>query len=98
MSQIAKVHFKHGEYAGKSFALNKLPFMIGRDSLNDLCINDPNVLAQHIKIFETSNGYYLTDLGGGTYVNGQMVKRNSAFLKPGDVVRVGRSALFVFGS
>jgi hypothetical protein len=27
-----------------------------------------------------------------------MVKRNSAFLKPGDVVRLGKSALFVFGS
>ena len=93
-----KVHFKHGPHAGKSFALNKLPFFIGRDPMNDLCLNDPHVLGQHAKIFETSNGYYLMDLGGGTYINGQMVKRNSAFLKPGDVVRVGKSALFVFGS
>ena len=97
-SGIAKVHFKHGPYAGKSFALNKLPFLIGRDPRNDLCLNDPHILAQHVKIFETSNGYYLMDLGGETYVNGQMVKRNSAFLKPGDVVRLGKSALFVFGS
>jgi hypothetical protein len=95
---IAKVHFKHGPYAGKSFALNKLPFLIGRDPMNDLCLNDPHILAQHARIFETSNGYYLMDLGGETYVNGQMVKRNSAFLKPGDVVRLGKSALFVFGS
>jgi len=98
MTQVAKVHFKHGQYAGKSFTLNKLPFLIGRDSANDLSLNDPNVLSQHVKIFETNNGYYLMDLGGGTYVNGQMVKRNSAFLKAGDVVRVGKSALFVFGS
>ena len=97
-SGIARVHFKHGPYAGKSFALNRLPFFIGRDSINDLCLNDPHVLGQHAKIFETSNGYYLMDLGGETYVNGQMVKRNSAFLKPGDVVRLGKSALFVFGS
>ena len=97
-SGIARVHFKHGPYAGKSFALNKLPFLIGRDPRNDLCLNDPHILAQHAKIFETSNGYYLMDLGGETYVNGQMVKRNSAFLKPGDVVRLGKSALFVFGS
>ena len=97
-SKIAQVHFKHGPYAGKSFALNRLPFFIGRDPMNDLCLNDPHVLGQHAKIFETSNGYYLMDLGGGTYVNGQMVKRNSAFLKPGDVVRLGKSALFVFGS
>jgi pSer/pThr/pTyr-binding forkhead associated (FHA) protein len=97
-SGIAQVHFKHGPYAGKSFALNRLPFFIGRDPMNDLCLNDPHVLGQHAKIFETSNGYYLMDLGGETYVNGQMVKRNSAFLKPGDVVRLGKSALFVFSS
>jgi len=98
LAQIASVHFKHGPHAGKSFALNKLPFLIGRDAMNDLCINDPHILSQHVRIFETSNGYYLMDLGGGTYVNGQMVKRNSAFLKSGDVVRLGKSALFVFGS
>lgn len=97
-SGVARVHFKHGPYAGKSFALSKLPFLIGRDPMNDLCLNDPHILSQHAKIFETSNGYYLMDLGGETYVNGQMVKRNSAFLKPGDVVRLGKSALFVFGS
>jgi hypothetical protein len=97
-SGIAKVHFKHGPYAGRSFELNKLPLLIGRDPTNDICLNDPHILAQHARIFETSNGYYLMDLGGETYVNGQMVKRNSAFLKPGDVVRLGKSALFVFGS
>ena len=97
-SKAARMHFKHGPYAGKSFTLNRLPFFIGRDPMNDLCLNDPHVLGQHAKIFETSNGYYLMDLGGETYVNGQMVKRNSAFLKPGDVVRLGKSALFVFGS
>lgn len=98
ISKIARVHFKRGPYAGKSFALDRLPFFIGRDPINDLCLNDPHVLGQHAKIFETSNGYYLMDLGGETYVNGQMIKRNSAFLKSGDVVRLGKSALFVFGS
>ena len=98
ISQIARVHFKHGPYAGKTFALNRLPFFIGSDPTNDICLNDPHILNQHAKIFETNNGYYLMDLGGETYVNGQMVKRNSAFLKPGDVVRLGKSALFVFGS
>ena len=97
ITSAAKVHFKHGQYAGKSFSLDKLPFMIGRDARNDLCLSDPNIQSQHVKIFETSNGYYLMDLGGGTYINGQMVKHNSAFLKSGDVVRLGKSALFVFG-
>ena len=97
-SKVAKVHFQRGPYAGKSFTLNKLPLFIGRDPRNDICLNDPHILNQHVKIFETSNGYYLMDLGGGeTYVNGRMVQRNSVFLKPGDAVRLGKSALFVFG-
>ncbi|NJC94758.1 MAG: FHA domain-containing protein [Anaerolineae bacterium] len=93
----AALHMKHGPYAGKSFVLNKLPIMIGRDPQNDICLNDPHIIPQHARIFETSNGYYLMDLGGETYVNGQMVRRNSTFLQPGDVVRLGKSALFVFG-
>lgn len=97
-SKVARVYFKHGPYAGKSFALSHLPFFIGRDPTNDICLNDPHILDQHAKIFETSNGYYLMDLGGETYVNGRMVKLNSVFLKPGDAVRLGKSALFVFGS
>lgn len=98
-SNVAKVHFQRGPYAGKSFPLNKLPLFIGRDPRNDICLNDPHILNQHVKIFETSNGYYLMDLGGGeTYVNGRMVQRNSVFLKSGDAVRLGKSALFVFGA
>lgn len=95
---VAAVHFKRGPYAGKSIPLNRLPVLIGRNPTSDICLNDPHILDQHARIFETNNGYYLMDLGGETYVNGQMVKRNSAFLKPGDVVRLGKSALFVFGS
>lgn len=93
-----KMHFKRGPYAGKSFELNKLPLFIGSDPRNDICLNDPHIQNQHAKIFETNNGFYLMDLGGETYVNGQMVNRNTTFLKQGDVVRLGKSALFVFGS
>jgi hypothetical protein len=38
------------------------------------------------------------DLGGETYINGKAVRKNSVALMPGDVVRLGKSALFVFGS
>jgi pSer/pThr/pTyr-binding forkhead associated (FHA) protein len=52
---------------------------------------------QHAKIFTKSNGYYLMDLGGETFINGHIVRRSSVVLMPGDVVRLGKSALFVFG-
>lgn len=98
-SQPLAVHFKHGPYAGKSFRLSKLPILIGRDSRNDLCLNDPHILDQHAMIFTSNNGYYLQDLGGETFVNGQAVRKSSAaIIRQGDVVRLGKSALFVFGS
>ena len=89
---------KHGPQAGKSFLLNKLPCLIGRDPFSDICIDDPHVSSRHAKIFTSNNGYYLMDLGGETFINGQAVKKGPAMLKPGDVVRLGKSALFVFAS
>jgi hypothetical protein len=97
-SQAATLEIKHGPNAGQSFALNKLPCYIGRDPENEICLNDPHIIDQHAKIYAANNAYYLMDLGGETFVNGQAVRRSSTNLKPGDVVRLGKSALFVFGS
>lgn len=93
----AALHIKHGPHAGKSFALNKLPILIGRDPQNDICINDPHVINRHAQIYTERNGYYLRDLGGGTFINGRSMKSGTVILQPGDVVRLGRSFLFVFG-
>ena len=96
-SGTATLHIKHGPQAGKSIVINKLPCLIGRDPVNDICLNDAHVISQHVKIFSRDNGYYLMDLGGETFINGRAVKKSSAILKPGDVIRLGKSALFVFG-
>jgi hypothetical protein len=97
-SRTPTLQIKHGPNAGKSFTLNKLPCFIGRDSINEICLNDPHIISQHAKIFTKDNGYYLMDLGGETFINGRAIRRSSTALKPGDVVRLGKSALFVFGS
>jgi len=96
MRKVA-LHIKHGPHAGKSFALNKLSILIGRDPQNDICINDPYVINRHAQIYLERNGYYLRDLGGGTFINGHSVKSSTVSLRPGDVVRLGKSVLFVFG-
>lgn len=93
----AALHIKQGPQAGKSFVLNKLPVLIGRDPQNDICINDPHIIGHHAQIYSERNGYFLRDLGGGTFINGHSVKNNVVFLNPGDEVRLGRSVLFVFG-
>ena len=96
-SQGVALHMKQGPQAGKRFALTKLPFLIGRDPQSDLCLNDPQVIGRHAQIHADSNGYYLKDLGGGTYINDRPVRGSMVVLYPGDVVRVGQNALFVFG-
>lgn len=93
----AALHIRHGPHAGKSFPLNKFPILIGHDPKNDICINDPHVIGHHAQIYSETSGYYLRDLGGGTFINGRPVKSSTVILNPGDVVRLGRSVLFVFG-
>lgn len=96
-SQKAVLYMKHGPQAGKSFALDKTPILIGRDPQSDICINDPHVIDQHARIFTANNTYYLLDLGGETVINGRIIHKISVILKPGDVVRLGKRSLFVFG-
>jgi FHA domain-containing protein/cohesin domain-containing protein len=97
-SPLPVLQMKHGPNAGEAFKLNKLPCFIGRHPMNEICLNDPHIIDQHAKIFRKDNGFYLMDLGGETFINGQAVRRSSTPLKSGDVVRLGKSALFVFGS
>jgi S-DNA-T family DNA segregation ATPase FtsK/SpoIIIE len=95
-SPIAIMQIKSGPDTGKSFPLYKLPCRIGRDSLNEICLDDPFVTGQHAKIFAANNNYYLMDLGGETFINGMAIRKNSAVLKPGDTVRLGRNIFFTF--
>ncbi len=94
----ARLQIKHGPRAGQSIELTRLPIHIGRDPRNEIRLDDPHVIGQHARIFTAHNAYYLMDLGGETYINGKPVKKSSAVLRSGDVVRLGKSALFVFGS
>lgn len=93
----AALHIKHGPQAGRSFVLNKLPILIGHDPQSDIRISGPNVIGKHAQIYAKKNGYYLMDLGGETFINGHQVRRSAVVLNPGDVVRLGKSAFFVFG-
>lgn len=98
ISQYVTLHMKRGPQAGKSIVLKQLPCSIGRDPRNEVCLNDPHIGGQHARIFASNNDYYLMDLSGNTFINGQAVRNSSVVLKSGDVVRLGKSALFVFAS
>jgi len=95
-SQTPTLEVKHGPHAGKSIVLKQLPCSIGRDLKNEICLNDPHIMGQHARIFAADNDYYLMDLSGNTFINGQAIRNTSVVLKSGDVVRLGKSSLFVF--
>lgn len=97
-TSVATVQIKRGPDAGKNYQLTKLPCRIGRDPLNEICLNDPFVIKQHVKIYAANGEYYLMDLGGETYINGMVIKRTSTVLKSGDTVRLGKNVFFAFGS
>lgn len=93
---IATIQIKRGPQAGKSFVLRKLPCHIGSDPHNEICLDDPSVTGQHAKIFSTSKGYFLMDLGGETFINGMVIRKTAAALQTGDTVRLGRNVFFTF--
>ena len=73
--------------------LNKTIIKIGRRSTSDIQIDDPMVSRDHLQLRAKNGRYLLFDLSstGGTFLNNQPVK--TAMLKPGDVVRIGKTLL-----
>jgi hypothetical protein len=97
-TSIATVQIKRGPHAGKNISLKKLPCHIGSDPHNDICLDDPFVNKRHAKIFANNGGFYLLGLAGDTFVNGMLVTKTAAVLKPGDMVRLGQNVFFTFAA
>jgi len=78
-----------------SYTLGRLT-TIGRTLRNTIVIPAPDVSRSHARIELTADGFLLSDLGSqnGTFVNGERIKEQ--VLKPGDQVRIGDQATFVF--
>ena len=84
-----------GAEAGAEFALDGDVVRCGRDSANQIVLDDNTVSRKHVEFHRNSGGfgYSMLDLGSlnGTYVNGERVK--SANLNDGDEVQVGKFML-----
>jgi len=67
--------------------------LLGRDSENDVVLNDPATSRRHAQIQFTNERYVLTDLGSanGTIVNDQRIKERA--LSDGDVIKVGQDVI-----
>lgn len=75
------------EYKGKSYAVDKDRYCIGRSKTqSDLRLDDPNVSRQHAVIERVGSAWYVVDLGStnGVEIQGQRVARRA--LAHGDVI------------
>jgi pSer/pThr/pTyr-binding forkhead associated (FHA) protein len=70
---------------------------IGRDSVNEIVINDAEISRRHARLTFQGGKYVLEDLGStnGTFVNGQRLA-GPRVLKAGEVVSFGEQIVMVF--
>jgi hypothetical protein len=91
----ATLLIRKGSEAGAEFHLDGEVVSCGRDSANQIVLDDNTVSRKHVEFHRNNGGfgYSTLDVGSlnGTYVNGERVK--SATLNDGDEVQVGKFML-----
>jgi hypothetical protein len=90
--QSFQLIFRAGPTPGKTFELLKSEISLGRESTNDIVINDAEVSRRHARLLLQPGGYMIEDLGStnGTFVNGQRLSGPQT-LQPGDRVILGET-------
>jgi pSer/pThr/pTyr-binding forkhead associated (FHA) protein len=84
-----------GPGAGARYLLDTNQTKIGRDTNNDIHLDDITVSRSHAMISK-NNGYSIKDLGSlnGTYVNAISMKESN--IKAGDEIQIGKYHLTLF--
>jgi sigma-B regulation protein RsbU (phosphoserine phosphatase) len=72
---MIKVFIAKGPEQGPSFVLNGNTAQIGRDSENEVRLDEASVSRKHVKIYRDNNEYYIEDLQSrnGTWINGHAI-------------------------
>jgi pSer/pThr/pTyr-binding forkhead associated (FHA) protein len=92
---MPKLTLKFKDNTLGDYPLNKgRSVTIGRRNDNDVVIDNLAVSGHHAKIDSVGDGFVLIDLQSknGSFVNEQLI--NSHWLKPGDVISIGKHSLF----
>ncbi|MCP4499345.1 MAG: diguanylate cyclase [Deltaproteobacteria bacterium] len=107
VSQVSKIMDKrgagvaafvqiYGKNIGKRYPLDRVQTQIGRSPDNAIVVDMDNVSRAHCKVFASSGGHFMEDLGStnGTFVNDiELLERRK--LNNSDLVKVG-GAIFKF--
>jgi len=88
---------RSGPNPGTVYALESDQISIGRDSSNEIAVNDAEVSRRHSRLSFQGGKYVLEDMGStnGTYVNGQRLT-GPRVLKSGEVISLGEQIVFVY--
>ncbi|MDP6446945.1 MAG: FHA domain-containing protein, partial [Pirellulaceae bacterium] len=90
---MASLFVIRGKDQGKRFDLADHPLTIGRDSSNDLKLDDTEVSRRHAQLRRLDEGYEVVDLGSsnGSFVNSNSIEQHE--LRSGDRIQLGRTLL-----
>ena len=83
-----------GDDKGKSAAMQKKEFVVGRNLDLDLVLTDPSVSRRHFRIFLENGTYWVEDLGSGNKIKVNGVKTSQKRqLANNDVIQAGNSTM-----
>lgn len=90
---MAKLVISTNGLVMREFVLEQERVTIGRNSRNDIVLNEPVVSGEHAALQLGPEGAVITDLSStnGTYVNGERVKKSP--LRHNDVIGIGNHEL-----
>ncbi len=90
-----RLSMQQGPRPGQIFDLNKPVIIIGRESDNDIVLEDPQVSRHHARLSEQAGGYVVEDLGStnGTFLNGRRIT-SATPISPGDTLGLGDTVAF----
>jgi hypothetical protein len=96
-SERSRLVMRSGPNPGKAFDLTADVISIGRESTNDIVIQDSEISRNHARIIRRGGGFLVEDLGStnGTFINRQQVSSPRAMV-PGDEVGFGENVVLVF--
>ena len=88
---------RQGPVANAMFRLERAVVNLGRDSANDIVIEDLRVSRFHLRILRQGDSHIVEDMGSvnGTRLNGVPAHAATA-LKPGDVISLGEQVILTY--
>jgi hypothetical protein len=94
-AMMPRLFIQAGPHQGLELELRRGSNWIGRESSNDLTIDDPTVSSHHCEIVVTELEVRIRDLNSsnGTFIDGEPVRE--ADLRQGQVLRVGQVELLL---